>query len=110
MHPVYFLSNEQIEIDEMIEEWKDSGDSESAIFTMVSRQTGLVHIEAVRDKAGGSLLPVIYNHVQPGATIISDAWSAYKVLSQRSYQHKVINKQADGFSRIEEKKQITKFM
>jgi transposase-like protein len=102
-HPVFFLANEEIEIDEMIEDWKDGEEHGSAFFTMCSRQTGKVHIEAVRDKAGGSLLPVISQHIQIGATIISDAWSAYKILSQRGYTHKIINKNQDGFSRTEEK-------
>jgi transposase-like protein len=105
-HPIFFLANEEIEIDEMIEDWNDGTEHGSAFFTMCSRQTGKVHIEAVRDKAGGSLLPIIDQHIQIGATIISDAWTAYKVLSQRGYQHKVINKKQDGFCRTEEKTNI----
>lgn len=101
-HPVYYLASDTIEVDEMIEEWKDGIENGSAIFGMVGRNSGLVHIEAVRDKSSGTLIPIIKQHTQLGATIISDAWTGYKILPVHYYTHKIINKAKEGFSRTED--------
>jgi len=49
--------------------------------------TGYVHLEPLKSLKSKTLLGIIEEHVKPGSTIRTDAWSSYKQLSERGFIH-----------------------
>jgi len=56
-------------------------------FNVMPRTT--LGVDAVRNKA--TLMKLITDHIEPGSTIYSDGWSAYKCLSDHGYLHYMLN-------------------
>ena len=46
------------------------------------------------DASGDTLGTFVTENVQPGATVITDGWAAYRAISGKGYQHRPINQKA----------------
>jgi transposase-like protein len=53
----------------------------------VERESNQVILYPVSDRTETTLLPIIERHVEKGATIYSDGWSAYCPLNEMGYSH-----------------------
>jgi transposase len=62
----------------------------TAVFGMVQRG-GEIITRVVPDAKRETLIPLIEQHVTPGAVISSDAWKAYKILRRLGYKHAAVN-------------------
>jgi len=51
------------------------------------RGYGRCRMAILDDASGDSLLPFVTDHVEPGATVITDAWQGYRGLSALDYLH-----------------------
>ena len=57
------------------------------IFGLVERESNTLLLYPVSDRSEETLLPTIERHVEKGATIFSDGWSAYCPLNNLGYEH-----------------------
>ena len=48
---------------------------------------GRIRLKAVPDRSAKSLVGFVEAAVEPGAVIVTDAWSAYSTLTDRGYRH-----------------------
>jgi transposase-like protein len=48
---------------------------------------GRCRIAPLTDGSGGSLLPFVTDHVEPGATVVTDGWQGYSGLRKLGYVH-----------------------
>ena len=53
----------------------------------VQRGTKLIVMNVVDDRTASTLIPMIYRHCTPGATMITDAWAGYNALSMLGFQY-----------------------
>lgn len=51
------------------------------------RYSGRIRLEVVPDRSAKSLVGFVEAAVEPGAVIVTDAWSAYSTLTDRGYRH-----------------------
>ncbi len=58
---------------------------------------GRVRMRPVPDVSAGSLEPFVTEAVEPGSSILTDAWSGYHGLSQLGYDHVVINQSSSPY-------------
>ena len=62
------------------------------VFGGICCETKKVFVVKVENRNSDTLMKCIENYVEPGTTIISDLWSAYKVLDKHpSYSHQTVN-------------------
>ena len=61
------------------------------VFGGIERGTGDCFMVEVADRSASTLLPIIFTHVRPGTTIISDEWRAYSSLASRGMIHLTVN-------------------
>ena len=66
------------------------------VFGIFDRVTKELRCFAVQDRSRESLIPIIKEHVVPGAKIYSDGWLAYHNLEREGYRHTVVL-HVDGF-------------
>ena len=45
----------------------------------------------MQNRDAATLIPIIEAYIEPGSTIISDGWAAYRTLGERGYIHHVVN-------------------
>ena len=55
---------------------------------------GRCRMAPLDDASGDTLGTFITENVQPGATVITDGWAAYRAISGKGYQHRPINQKA----------------
>jgi transposase-like protein len=58
---------------------------------VVDKKIGRVRLKRIPDASADSLEPFILDSVDPGSTIVTDAWNGYNGVSGTGYKHKTIN-------------------
>ena len=53
---------------------------------------GRCRMAPLDDASGDTLGTFVTENVQPGATVITDGWAAYRAISGKGYQHRPINR------------------
>jgi hypothetical protein len=102
-----FDKNSNIQIDEAKVKWQgdtmeycfsDRVEQENGdwILGIADKTSDKVYFSCITDRKANSIIEVIEDVVEHGATITTDALSTYEVLNQ-NYTHLVINKKRDGF-------------
>jgi NADPH-dependent 2,4-dienoyl-CoA reductase/sulfur reductase-like enzyme len=109
--PIVFGNDEVVEVDEMYlrglkDKVIDGVHMCGYIVGIVSRQTGVVYLEAVPDRTEQTLTALIRGRVDEGGIVMTDAWGGYVRLGD-FYTHLVINKEVEGFSRFDAAHNIT---
>ena len=61
------------------------------LFGGISRQTKRCFMVEVEDRSAATLLPIIFENVKPGSTILSDEWKAYNQLVNYGFKHGTVN-------------------
>ena len=61
------------------------------VFGGVERESGRTFLVPVPDRTADTLMTVINAWIEPGTTIISDCWSAYRNLGAQGYTHRTVN-------------------
>jgi transposase-like protein len=61
------------------------------VFGMIEEETGRNVMWMVTRRNRKTLLPIIRDHIQKGATIKSDEWGAYKTLKRHGFKHLQVN-------------------
>ncbi len=56
---------------------------------------GRIRLRRVADAAGESLEPAVWEMVEPGSIVRTDAWRGYNGLSELGYQHNIVRKDPD---------------
>ncbi len=56
---------------------------------------GRIRMRRVADAAGESLEPAVWEMVEPGSTVRTDAWRGYNGLTELGYQHNIVRKDPD---------------
>jgi transposase-like protein len=56
---------------------------------------GRIRLHQVADAAGESLEPAVWEMVEPGSTVCTDAWPGYNGLTELGYKHIVVRKKPD---------------
>ncbi len=109
-----FGKREQLEIDEAYIKWKgvkhewswidDESSQENGdwVFGMINRTATRCWILCVTYRTADSLCEPVYDVVEPGTTVFTDALGVYHNLAG-TYHHYVINKKKEGFARHERK-------
>ena len=59
-----------------------------------SRRASALPDGALDEASGDTLGTFVTENVQPGATVITDGWAAYRAISGKGYQHRPINQKA----------------
>ena len=55
---------------------------------------GRCRMAPLDDASGDTLGTFVTENVQPGATVITDGWAAYRAISGKGYQHRPVNQKA----------------
>ena len=55
------------------------------------RETKEGFLIPVPDRSAATMLPILYEWIEPGTTIYSDQWRAYNQLSQNGFNHEIVN-------------------
>jgi hypothetical protein len=50
-----------------------------------------VEIDESKDRTADTLMTIIRDWIEPGATVISDCWGAYNSLGSQGYTHRTVN-------------------
>lgn len=110
-HQYLFDRADEVEVDEMFRYWiTPTAQRQYAgqpiedgrwIIGLVNRSRTRVYIQCIKDRKKTTILPLLKKLIEPGTTIYSDALNTYKGLDP-DYNHFVINKQLDGFARVEQ--------
>uniref|UniRef100_A0A1X7VKF1 ISXO2-like transposase domain-containing protein n=1 Tax=Amphimedon queenslandica TaxID=400682 RepID=A0A1X7VKF1_AMPQE len=61
------------------------------VFGGIEQGTGECFMVEVPDRSAATLLPIIFKHVRPSTTIISDKWRAYSSLASSGMIHLTVN-------------------
>jgi transposase-like protein len=61
------------------------------VFGGVERGSGKTFLVAVPDRTAATLVAVIKEWIEPGTTVISDCWAAYRSLRNEGYEHRTVN-------------------
>jgi transposase-like protein len=64
---------------------------EQWVFGGVERESGKTFLVPVPDKTAETLMAVIDAWIEPGTTVISDCWGAYRDLDAQGYTHYTLN-------------------
>ena len=56
---------------------------------------GRIRLRRVADAAGDSLEPAVWELVEPGSVVRTDAWGGYNGLTELGYRHKVVRQKPD---------------
>ncbi len=57
---------------------------------------GRVRMKRIPDASGASLVPFVRNVVEPGSTVLTDAWKGYSALRTHDYNHLATNISSSG--------------
>jgi transposase-like protein len=61
------------------------------VFGGVERESGKTFLVPVPDRTADTLMTIIDAWIEPGITVISDCWGAYRNLDQQDYTHRTVN-------------------
>ena len=61
------------------------------VFGGVERGSGRTFLVPVRDRTADTLMAVIRAWIEPGTTVISDCWGAYRDLESQGYTNRTVN-------------------
>ena len=61
------------------------------VFGGVERESGETFLVSVKDRTPDTLLAIIRDWIEPGTTVISDGWGAYRSLGSQGYTHHTVN-------------------
>jgi transposase-like protein len=61
------------------------------VFGGVERESGKTFLVPVPDRTADTLMAVTDAWIEPGTTVISDCWGAYRNLDQQDYTHRTVN-------------------
>jgi transposase-like protein len=61
------------------------------VFGGVERESGRLFLVPVPDRTADTLEAIIRDRIEPGTTVISDCWGAYRNLDQQDYTHRTVN-------------------
>ena len=78
-----------VEVDESLFSHLDG--NQVWVFGLYDRKTGEARAFVVENRTADSLIPIIVDHVVPGARIYTDGWLAYSSLSSHGFDHRVVN-------------------
>lgn len=60
------------------------------------RSIGRVRMARIANVSHASLIPFVQEVVEPGSTVVTDAWAGYRQLAAHGYRHEVINLSSSG--------------
>jgi transposase-like protein len=66
------------------------------VFGVVERESGKMFLVPVPDRTADTLKVVMDAWIEPGTTVISDCWGAYRDLDAQGYTHRTVN-HSSGF-------------
>jgi transposase-like protein len=61
------------------------------VFGGVERESGETFLVPVPDRTADTLMTVIHDWIDPGTTVISNSWAAYRDLGSQGYTHRTGN-------------------
>jgi transposase-like protein len=61
------------------------------VFGGVERESGRTFFVPVSDRTADTLMNVIRAWIEPGTTLISDCWAAYRDIASHGYTHRTVN-------------------
>jgi hypothetical protein len=61
------------------------------VFGGVERESGKTFLVPVPDRTANTLMAVIDAWIEPGTTVISNCWGAYRDLDAQGYTHRTVN-------------------
>jgi transposase-like protein len=61
------------------------------VFGGVERESGRTFLVPVPDRTADTLMTVIDTWIEPGTTVISNCWAAYRNLDAQGYTHRTVN-------------------
>jgi len=61
------------------------------VFGGVERESGETFLVPVPDRTADTLMTIIRDRIEPGTTVISDSWAAYRDLGSQGYRHRTVN-------------------
>jgi transposase len=61
------------------------------VFGGVERESGETFLVPVQDRTADTLMATIRDWIEPGTTVISDYWGAYRDLGSQGYTHHTVN-------------------
>jgi len=61
------------------------------VFGGVERESGRTFLVPVPNRTADTLMTIIDAWIEPGTTVISDCWAAYRDLAARGYTHRTVN-------------------
>jgi transposase-like protein len=61
------------------------------VFGGVERESGLTFLVPVKDRTADTLMAIIRDWIEPGTTLISDCWGAYRDIGTQGYTHQTVN-------------------
>jgi transposase-like protein len=62
------------------------------VFGGVERESGETFLVPVPDRTADTLMTIIRDWIEPGTTVISDSWAAYRDLGSQGYTHRTVNR------------------
>jgi len=65
------------------------------VFDVVERESGKMFLVPVQDRTAAILKAVMDAWIEPGTTVISDCWGAYRDLDAQGYTHRTVNHSND---------------
>jgi transposase-like protein len=60
------------------------------VFGGVERESGETFLVAVPDRTADTMMTIIRDWIEPGPTVISDLWAAYRNLDTQGYTHRTV--------------------
>ena len=61
------------------------------VFGGVERDSGRTFLVPVPDRTADTLVAIIHDWVEPGTTVTSDSWAAYRNLESQGFTHRTVN-------------------
>ena len=61
------------------------------VFGGVQRESGRTCLVPVRDRTADTLVAIIRDWIEPGTTVVSDCWGAYRNLELQGFTHRTVN-------------------
>jgi transposase-like protein len=61
------------------------------VFGGVESEPSRIFLVPMRDRTSDTLMGIINDWIEPGTTVISDCWAAYRNLESEGYTHRTVN-------------------
>lgn len=106
-HAPKFINGDIVELDETKIKWKDGNLEGEWVLGAVDREYYKCWLTVIEDRSNRSMEGPIRSVVMRGAIAMTDALNTYTNIMRRiGCTHEVINKEKDGFSRVDERSGI----